>query len=421
MSSTWDEISDNYDLDLDDPEFQSSDWLDEDEYESDGLFGDDSDSSGSSDQGVSYESSDFDSSTSTSDSSGMIGAGTRSSGGRFQDSGAKLGLGFNVACLAGLAAFGLWALLHFSGSKEKGATLRKWYLLPVSLFFAILSILISLISLVLLEQDQLTSTKYQLAGIAVEWFTSLAVYLLMILLLIPICHKLRPDSGKILRILYAGWLVLCGILLLVSHAMYTRMQDAAYRSYDRVDASLPKATRDVTMAYYVFLMLAALLAAAEVANVLRKTKTLTQKQFLPRVNLIWATLGLGLTPLCGFANLQYGDRLQDADERWKSVEKVAFFTWFFYAIVWVSCVFIASSRLTSDDPAALVPLVNVPTTQPDPRWAPMPQGQQAQYQPIAPPTGAYDPAPYAPPAPYAAPAPYGAPQSYADQQPGPRW
>jgi hypothetical protein len=107
--------------------------------------------------------------------------------------------------------------------------------------------------------------KYQLAQIAVTWFDNLSVFLLIVLILLPICLKLQQGGGKIASltlIVHSVWLGLTGIFLLVSLATFTRIQDAIYRSGDSIDSDLPEATRDVTMTYYVFLFLAALLGGA---------------------------------------------------------------------------------------------------------------------------------------------------------------
>ncbi|KAJ0423598.1 hypothetical protein BJY00DRAFT_277880 [Aspergillus carlsbadensis] len=107
--------------------------------------------------------------------------------------------------------------------------------------------------------------KYQLAQIAVTWFDNLSVFLLIVLILLPICLKLQQGGGKIASltlIVHSVWLGLTGIFLIVSLATFTRIQDALYRSGDSIDRDLPEASRDVSMTYYVFLFLAALLASA---------------------------------------------------------------------------------------------------------------------------------------------------------------
>lgn len=124
-----------------------------------------------------------------------------------------------------------------------------------------------MITLILSQCVMMRTDKYQQALTAVKWFDNLSIYLLIVLILLPICLKLQ-GSGSFKTITLFGhgaWLALCGIFLLVSLACFSKIQTAMYKDFEVPKADFIKSTRGVTMTYYVFLFLAALLATANMA------------------------------------------------------------------------------------------------------------------------------------------------------------
>ncbi|KAL2825040.1 hypothetical protein BDW59DRAFT_172544 [Aspergillus cavernicola] len=380
----------------------SDDWLDNLNSD-DSSSSDSSDSVGSSDSSSSdYDSSDYGSSdygSSDYDSSdfsgdlptngdlppgfgdyGAIGAGYSSmetsdscvSEVAFKQRAPKVDLAFDVIFLVLFIAIGGIAAFRLLKSKQKGTALGKWFLFPVSLFFAILYLIIDMITLILSECVMMRLDKYQLAQIAVRWFDSLSVYLLIVLILVPICVKLQQGGGKfasLTLVVHSIWLALCGIFLLVSLAVYSRIQDAIYRTQDRINVNLPKASRGVTMTYYVFLFLGALLASANMFFALfRQANIRKGALLLGTPALIISTLGLTLVLMGGFADREYGDNGRSPDYIEKSGDAQVFLTRLFYAIAFLSALIIAGSHQTVANDTVMQPLA--PKSQPVTEYQP---------------------------------------------------
>ncbi|KAL2852556.1 hypothetical protein BJX68DRAFT_265446 [Aspergillus pseudodeflectus] len=293
----------------------------------------------------------------------------------FQTTGPRVDLAFDVIFLVLFLLIGGLAVFRLLRSKSKGAALGRWFLFPVSLFFAILYLLIDFITLILNQCIMMRSDKYQLAQIAVTWFDNLSVFLLIVLILLPICLKLQQGGGKIASItliVHSVWLGLTGIFLIVSLATFTRIQDAIYRSGDSIDSDLPEASRDVTMTYYVFLFLAALLGGANLFFALFRRANIRKGSLLLAIpTLIISTLGLTLVLMGGYADLSYGNRTRSASSYEKSQDAQVFLKRFFYLLAFISALMIAGSHQAGDDSA---------TTTQQPVVAPPPQPQMAQNQ-----------------------------------------
>ncbi|KAL2814150.1 hypothetical protein BJX63DRAFT_204928 [Aspergillus granulosus] len=387
--------SDDYDYGLDDYDF-GSDSSDDYSY---GIsdFGGPPDTATSGDLPPGYGdfSTDF-SSMDTSDSCISEAA--------FRETGPRVDLAFDVIFLVLFVVIGGLAAFRLLRSKSKGAAIGKWFLFPVSLFFALLYLLIDIITLILSQCVMLRYDKYQLAQIAVTWFRHLSVFLLIVLILLPICLKLQQGGGKfasLTLIIHSVWLGLCGIFLLVSLATFTRVQDSTYRSGDSIDFNFAKATRNVTMTYYVFLFLAALLAGANLFFALFRRANIRKGSLILAIpTLIISTLILTLVIMGGFADLRYGSATRSASYFENSKDAQDFLERLFYALAFISAVVIAGSHQAIGDDTA-----TTATTQQQPPAAPPMQQQQPinQYQ--------YSPAPQEQQhAPVPVPAPYGPPQ-----------
>ncbi|KAL2867339.1 uncharacterized protein BJX67DRAFT_381053 [Aspergillus lucknowensis] len=311
----------------------------------------------------------------------------------FKTTGPKVDLAFDVIFLVLFLAVGAVAAFRLLKSKQKGAAIGKWFLFPVSLFFAILSILINMITLILSQCLMMRIDKYNLAQIAVRWFESLSVFLLIVLILLPICLKLQQGGGKfasLTLVVHSVWLGLCGIFLLVGLATYSRIQDAIYRTQDSIDANLPKASRGVNMAYFVFLFLAALLGGANMFFAFFRKANIRKGAILIGIPALGvSTLILTLVLMGGFADREYGKKDRSAGYFEKSGDAQVFLSRLFYAISFLCALLIAGSHQEVDDsPAQPV----APMSQPANEW----------HQPTA-------PAPEQTHAPVPVPAPYGSP------------
>ncbi|KAL4915815.1 hypothetical protein BDW62DRAFT_118578 [Aspergillus aurantiobrunneus] len=320
----------------------------------------------------------------------------------FKTTGPKVDLAFDVIFLVLFVAIAGVAGFRLLKSKQKGAAIGKWFLFPASLFFAILYLFIDFITLILSQCVMMRIDKYQQALTAVKWFDSLSVFLLIVLILLPICLKLQGGGNiaTLTLIVHGAWLALCGIFLLVSLAIYSRIQDAIYRTGDSVDLSLARASRGVSMTYYVFLFLAALLGGANMFFALfRKSNIRKGTLLLATPALILSTLVLTLVLMGGFADHQYGSATRSPSYIERSGDAQIFLTRLFYAIAFLSALAIAGSHQATDDSAA----------QPVP---PMSQPANEYQQPVAPvPAPALAPAPQHDHAPVPAPAPYGPAQA----------
>ncbi|KAL5333533.1 hypothetical protein BJX70DRAFT_380750 [Aspergillus crustosus] len=280
----------------------------------------------------------------------------------FKTTGPKVDLAFDVIFLVLFIGLAVFTAIRLLKSKPKGAALGKWLLFPVSLFFAILYLFIDMITLILNECVIMRIDKYQQAQVAVRWFDSISIYLLIVIVLLPVCLKIHQGGGKIASltlIIHSVILALCGIFLLVGLATYTRIQDALYRTGDSFDLDLVRGARGVTMTYYVFLFLGALAAAANLFFALfRKSNIRRGTLFLAIPTLGVSTLILTLVLLGGFADREYGPNDRSFGYIERSGDAVVFLTRLFYAISFVSALIIAGSdeTLTASGPHGEAPM-----------------------------------------------------------------
>ncbi|KAL5048595.1 hypothetical protein BDW71DRAFT_15148 [Aspergillus fruticulosus] len=272
----------------------------------------------------------------------------------FKTTGPKVDLAFDVIFLVlflGLAVFTVFRLLKIN---KNGGGMVKWVLIPVSLFFAILYLFLDMITLILSECLIMRYDKYQQAEAAVVWFNRLSVFLLIVTVLLPICLKLQGGGTFRTLTLFANsaWLALTSIFLIVSLALYTRIADARFRTGDYLKPNFLKASRDVSMVYHVFLFIAALLAVANMGFALfRKANLRKGVTVLTILVLALSTLILTLILMGGFADTNYGDAGRSAKYYEQSGDAQAFLTRLFYAIVFVSALFIAGTNTASEDAA----------------------------------------------------------------------
>ncbi|KAL4928197.1 uncharacterized protein BDV17DRAFT_101761 [Aspergillus undulatus] len=324
----------------------------------------------------------------------------------FKTTGPKVDLAFNViflvlfVALAGISGFRLLK------SKNMGTAIAKWFLFPASLFFAILHLFINFITLILSQCLIMRYDKYQQAMTATRWFDTLAVFLLIVLVLLPICLKLQQGGRKLATltlIVNGAWLALTGIFLIVSLAVYSRIQDAIYRTRDDdLDLDMIKSSRGVGMAYYVFLFLAALLGGANMFFALFQKANIRKGTLLLAVPaLILSMLVLTLILMGGYADREYRSKNRSPSYFERSSDAQDFLTRLLYAIAFLSALFIAASHQVIDDGTAQ----SQPQPHPVPPMAQPVIGQYLQPVPVAPPQSqASAPVPAPVPAPAFSPA-----------------
>ncbi|KAL4748191.1 hypothetical protein BDW72DRAFT_215025 [Aspergillus terricola var. indicus] len=277
----------------------------------------------------------------------------------FKTTGPRVDLAFDVIFLVLFIALAVFTVIRLFKIKRNGGGMAKWLLFPVSLFFTILYIFLDFITLILSECIMMRGDKYQQAQTAVDWLSRLSVFLLIVIILLPICRKLQQGGGifaTLTLVVHSIWLALTGIFLLVSLAINTRVRDALFRSGDDISFDLRKASNGVTMAYSVFLFIAALLAVANMGiALLRKANLRKGITLLTIPVLALSTLILTLILMGGFADRVYGDIGRSPKYFQQSEDAQVFLARLFYAIAFVSALFIAGANTANDDAAQSAP------------------------------------------------------------------
>ncbi|KAL4736546.1 hypothetical protein BDV11DRAFT_211120 [Aspergillus similis] len=277
----------------------------------------------------------------------------------FKTTGPRVDLAFDVIFLVLFIALAVFTVFRLFKIKRNGGGMAKWVLFPVSLFFAILYLFLDMITLILSECIMMRGDKYQQAQTAVEWFSNLSVFLLIVIILLPICRKLQRGGGifaTLTLVVHSIWLALTGIFLLVSLAINTRVRDALFRSGDEISTDLRKAANGVTMTYAVFLFIAALLALVNmVIALLRKANLRKGLTLLTIPVLALSTLTLTLIVMGGFADAVYGDMDRSPKYFQQSEDAQVFLSRFFYAVAFVSALFVAGANTANDDAAQSAP------------------------------------------------------------------
>ncbi|KAL4814670.1 hypothetical protein BDW67DRAFT_82808 [Aspergillus spinulosporus] len=291
----------------------------------------------------------------------------------FKTTGPKVDLAFDVIFLVLFIALAVFTVIRLFKIKRNGGGMVKWVLFPVSLFFTILYLLLDMITLILSECVMMRGDKYQDAQTAVYWFSRLSVFLLIVIIMLPICRKLQQGGGifaTLTLVVHSVWLALTGIFLLVSLAVNTRV-----RTGDSLSPNFVKASNGVTMAYSVFLFIAALLALVNMGIALVRKANLRKGLTLLTVPVLaLSTLILTLILMGGFADRVYGDMGRPAKYYQQSEDAQIFLSRFFYAVSFVSALFIAGANTASDDAAQSAPSMTQ-TPKPTEYYQPQPQFQ----------------------------------------------
>ncbi|RDW67386.1 uncharacterized protein DSM5745_09252 [Aspergillus mulundensis] len=286
----------------------------------------------------------------------------------FKTTGPRVDLAFDVIFLVAFIAIAVFTVLRLLKMKKSsagaGSSFAKWLLFPVSIFLAILYLFIDTLTLILTECVIMRYDKYQQAATATAWFNSISIFLLMIAVLLPICLDLQRSGSSsgdakahkfatLTLYVHSAWLGLTGLFLLVSLAVYSHIQDSLYRTGDTIDIDLVRSARNLSMTYYVFLFLAALLGVANMGFALVKKESLRRGK-LPLLipTLALSTLTLTLVLMGGFADTNYGDAFRSWEYFERSGDAQVFLSRLFYAVAFVAALLVAAEDLGRDDAAA---------------------------------------------------------------------
>ncbi|CBF87054.1 predicted protein [Aspergillus nidulans FGSC A4] len=289
----------------------------------------------------------------------------------FKTTAPKVDLAFDVIFLVLFIALAVFTVIRLFKIKRNGGGMVNWVLFPISLFFTILYLFLDTITLILSECVMMRGDKYWDAQTAVQWFSRLAIFLLIVIIMLPICRKLQQGGGifaTLTLVLHSLWIALTGIFLIVSLALTTRV-----RVGDRDGFKLEKASNGVTMAYSVFLFIAALLALVNMGIALVKKANLRKGLTLITIPVLaLSTLILTLILMGGFADNVYGSKNRSAKYFQQSGDAQTFLARLFYAVSFVSALFVAGANTANDDAAQSAPSMTQ-TPKPAEYYQPQPQ------------------------------------------------
>ncbi|KAL4762401.1 uncharacterized protein BDW70DRAFT_27222 [Aspergillus foveolatus] len=298
----------------------------------------------------------------------------------FKATAPRVDLAFDVIFLVLFIGLAVFTVIRLFKIKRNGGGMAKWVLFPISLFFTILYLLLDTITLILSECVMIRGDKYQDAQTAVQWFSRLSVFLLIVIIMLPICRKLQQGGGifaTLTLVLHSLWLALTGIFLIVSLAITTRV-----RSGDRDSFKLVKASNGVTMAYSVFLFIAALLALVNMSIALVRKANLRKGLTLITIPVLaLSTLILTLILMGGFADTVYGNKDRSRKYFEQSGDAQTFLARLFYAVSFVSALFVAGANTANDDAAQSAPSMTQ-TPKPTEYYQPQPQPQSVTTAPV---------------------------------------
>ncbi|KAF7596654.1 hypothetical protein BBP40_000576 [Aspergillus hancockii] len=248
--------------------------------------------------------------------------------------------------LSGIAAFQLFR------SKQKGTALKRWFALGFSIVFSIIAVILNIISYVLLQCDIVSPRGYQVINIPLNWFGMVGNFLLVALIMIPLCKRLVEGNSKIARmvtIAHSAYVALLAILLLCTLAIYTRVINARYSSsYRASDVFLPLHYQRLKTAYCVLAVIGMLLAAASMLFALARGRHLRKGILLAAIPLlIVSSLGMTVLDLANHIIIAYRQEeylRKGVNAFNRSLEAQLFLAYFFYATAFLMALIVASSR-----------------------------------------------------------------------------
>ncbi|KAF5858544.1 hypothetical protein ETB97_004287 [Aspergillus alliaceus] len=288
---------------------------------------------------------------------------------------------------------------RFLRSKQKKTALQRWFPFGFSIVFMVLGVIISIVTYVLLQCDISSINVYSQVNIAAQWFSMVATFLLIALIMIPICTRLVQGSPKIAKAVttvHSLYVAMLAIVLLCDLSIYTRVIDATRRGgFNSSDLELPEHQKRLATAYHVLSVIGMLMASANMLFALARGHHLRKGILLPAIPLlIVSSLGMTILDLAHHIITRY---LQEEYVRKgiaaynRSLQAQLFLAYFFYASAFLAALLVASSRQLADNVSGPVkhiqqqPKYNgaMPVQQPYRAYPPQPQHQpqaQPRYQ-----------------------------------------
>ncbi|KAE8381553.1 hypothetical protein BDV26DRAFT_289401 [Aspergillus bertholletiae] len=286
----------------------------------------------------------------------------------FESEAAKVIIAFHALFFLVFCALFCVAAFKLIRSKQKGAA----------------ATIFNIVTYTLAECGLISTTLTRIINIVPNWFDTWANFLLIALIMIPICKRLVHGNRKIAKmvtIVHTIYVTLLGIVLLCGLAIWTHIIDARNVRGTRTNTvALAYNQRRLTTAYYVMAVVGMLMAAANMFFALARGHHLRRGILVPAiVLLILSSLGMTVLNLANniiayYFEVQYFQN--GAATYYQSVEARLFLTYFFYAATFLMALLVASSKQLADTPSA-GPVKHLPS---QPRYNAVSQTQQV-YRP----------------------------------------
>ncbi|KAB8221595.1 hypothetical protein BDV33DRAFT_76723 [Aspergillus novoparasiticus] len=259
---------------------------------------------------------------------------------------------FLVFC--GLFCFATFRLIR---SKQKGRALRRWFPLGFSIVFSIVAVILNIILFTLVQCDITSITLYQIVSLVPSWLSALAYFLLIALIMVPICKRLVQGNRKIAKmvtVVHTIYVVVLGIILLCHLAIYTHLVDASYRTHVLVSASTLRYHQiRLATAYTVLSVIGMLMAAGNMLFALTRGHHLRRGILFPAIILlILSSLGMTVLDLANHIIIDYlqADYIRKGIDAYnRSLEAQNFLSNFFYSATFLMALLVASSKQLSDN------------------------------------------------------------------------
>jgi MFS superfamily sulfate permease-like transporter len=139
-------------------------------------------------------------------------------------------------------------------------------------------VVLSIVGFTLIQCSIVSIRGYQLINIPTSWFGLVGNFLLIALIMIPLCKRLVQGNSKIAKmvtIVNSLYIALLAVVLLCALATYTRVVDAPYSGrYRTSDLFLAVHQKRLRTAYSVLAIIGMLMAAANMLFALARGRHL---------------------------------------------------------------------------------------------------------------------------------------------------
>ncbi|KAB8269507.1 hypothetical protein BDV30DRAFT_187560 [Aspergillus minisclerotigenes] len=289
-------------------------------------------------------------------SSSSSSSSSSCSGSAFSSQAAQITIAFHALFFLVFCGLFCFASFKWIRSKQKGRALRRWFPLGFSIVFSIVAVILNIVLLTLIQCDITSITVYQLVSLVPGWLSALAYFLLIALIMVPICKRLVQGNRKIAKmvtIVHTIYVVVLGIILLCHLAIYTHLVDASYRGTLVSGSTLRYHQIKLATAYAVLAVIGMLMAAANMLFALTRGHHLRRGILFPAIILlILSSLGMTVLDLANhiiidYLQAEYISKGIDAYNR--SLEAQNFLGYFFYSLTFLMALLVASSNQLSDN------------------------------------------------------------------------